>query len=287
MEQPAPPRAGQFHSRSGAHRVQQDGAAGAPFEALQPLSSSASCASCPPVASKGGLVFALRRRFASWFLCDPTRVAQVFNNLLNNDQVHRCGRVPTSPAMAQLIVRGKDTGCGIPADMLPHVFERFRQVDNFPTRRRAGHRARARALGKLVGLMGGEVRVRSEEARAASSSSRCPSTACRRRPSRRLRAGGGADCGPAPAHELPSWAAGTGREVAPGRGCKPGSCRISSCTSDSTPSATVCSDRSRAMLMMARISLISASLWCSSETKERSIFSTSKRKLRRWDDRLA
>jgi hypothetical protein len=51
--------------------------------------------------------------------------------------------------------------------------------------------------------------------------------------------------------------------------------------SDSTPSATVCSDRSRAMLMMARISLMSASLRCSSETKERSIFSTSKRKLRR------
>lgn len=47
--------------------------------------------------------------------------------------------------------------------MLPHVFERFRQVDNFLTRREQGTGLGLALVKELVGLMGGEVRVRSEE----------------------------------------------------------------------------------------------------------------------------
>ena len=64
---------------------------------------------------------------------------------------------------AQLEVAVRDSGCGIPADMLPHVFERFRQVDNFLTRREQGTGLGLALVKELVGLMGGEVRVRSEE----------------------------------------------------------------------------------------------------------------------------
>ena len=53
--------------------------------------------------------------------------------------------------------------------MLPHVFERFRQVDNFLTRREQGTGGLA-LVKELVGLMGGEVRCARKRARAASSS---------------------------------------------------------------------------------------------------------------------
>ena len=64
-------------------------------------------------------------------------------------------------------IRVEDTGPGIAEKDLPHVFERFRQVDNFLTRRHQGTGLGLALVHELVGLMGGEVRVRSEEGKGS------------------------------------------------------------------------------------------------------------------------
>ena len=60
---------------------------------------------------------------------DPARIRQVIGNLLSNAVRHTPsgGSVGVSVTMAdnQLTVTIKDTGEGIPPDLLPHVFERF------------------------------------------------------------------------------------------------------------------------------------------------------------------
>ena len=121
----------------------------------------------PPAAGKGvGLALTFDDGLPDTLVCDATRVAQVFNNLLSNAlKFTDAGEIVLHVARrgAQLEVAVRDSGCGIPADMLPHVFERFRQVDNFLTRREQGTGLGLALVKELVGLMGGEVRVRSEE----------------------------------------------------------------------------------------------------------------------------
>ena len=54
-----------------------------------------------------------------------------------------------------------DSGCGIDPDMQPHVFERFRQVDGFLTRRHQGTGLGLALVKELAVLMGGDVALSS------------------------------------------------------------------------------------------------------------------------------
>lgn len=136
-------------------------------EELRPLFERIVRTYYPPAAGKGvGLALTFDDGLPDTLVCDATRVAQVFNNLLSNAlKFTDAGEIVLHVARrgAQLEVAVRDSGCGIPADMLPHVFERFRQVDNFLTRREQGTGLGLALVKELVGLMGGEVRVRSEE----------------------------------------------------------------------------------------------------------------------------
>ena len=73
---------------------------------------------------------------------DSARLQQVVWNLLSNAVKFTPAdglvtlRVSVSGDFVE--VRVKDTGVGIPADFLPHVFDRFRQADGSSTRRRGG-----------------------------------------------------------------------------------------------------------------------------------------------------
>jgi CheY-like chemotaxis protein len=101
-----------------------------------------------------------------WTYADPTRLAQVLSNLLNNAVKYtgRGGtiRVRGAAGDGQVSLTVEDTGVGIPAEMLPLVFDMFTQ---FP-----GHRARSRGgLGigltlakRLVERHGGTIDARSE-----------------------------------------------------------------------------------------------------------------------------
>lgn len=55
-------------------------------------------------------------------------------------------------------VEVQDTGCGIPEEELPHVWERFRRVDPSRDRRRGGSGLGLAIVRQFVGGMGAESR---------------------------------------------------------------------------------------------------------------------------------
>jgi CheY-like chemotaxis protein len=98
-------------------------------------------------------------------LGDPIRLQQIVSNLLSNaikftpsggrvDVVLRSAR-----SWVELVVR--DTGAGISAGFLPHVFDRFKQEQNTTTRRGGGLGLGMAIVRNLVELHGGTVGVES------------------------------------------------------------------------------------------------------------------------------
>ena len=93
---------------------------------------------------------------------DASRLAQVLGNLLSNavkftpDGGHVV--VDVREADGQAVLSVVDTGIGIPATFLPHVFEKFRQADGSFTRRYGG----LAITRHLVELHGGTVEARSD-----------------------------------------------------------------------------------------------------------------------------
>ena len=96
---------------------------------------------------------------------DPTRLAQVVTNLLNNAAKYTPpgGRIEVSAAADGngAVVRVSDNGVGIPADMLPRVFDLFTQVGRSIDRAQGGLGIGLSLVRKLVELHDGSVTVES------------------------------------------------------------------------------------------------------------------------------
>ena len=103
-------------------------------------------------------------------LADPVRLAQVLSNLIDNAikfstpggtitirATHGAG--DGGPPMASLEVR--DEGVGIAPELLPHVFELFRQGENGEAKRRRGFGIGLNLVHRLVTLHGGAITVES------------------------------------------------------------------------------------------------------------------------------
>jgi CheY-like chemotaxis protein len=100
-------------------------------------------------------------------LADPQRLAQVFANLISNavkftpdDGSVTIGARRDGDGWVEFFVR--DTGAGIRAEVVPHIFERFRQGDSSTTRRYGGLGIGLSVVRGLVELHGGRVRAESD-----------------------------------------------------------------------------------------------------------------------------
>jgi signal transduction histidine kinase len=97
---------------------------------------------------------------------DRVRLAQVFTNILNNAAkfTEPGGRVwlTLTPAAGSVTVTVRDTGVGIPADVLPVVFALFTQVDRSLNRSQGGLGIGLALVRRLVEMHGGTVAAHSE-----------------------------------------------------------------------------------------------------------------------------
>lgn len=97
---------------------------------------------------------------------DPMRLEQVFGNLLTNacKYMEKGGRITVTAGAegGDLIVRVRDTGEGISAEMLPGLFEMFTQVESSMHRSRGGLGIGLSLARTLVEMHGGSVQVASD-----------------------------------------------------------------------------------------------------------------------------
>jgi two-component system sensor histidine kinase BaeS len=96
---------------------------------------------------------------------DPQRLAQVLANLLDNALRHTPPRgrvdVAATADAAHLMITVTDTGDGIPAEHLPHVFERFYRVDAARDREHGGAGIGLAIAKALVEAHGGRITANS------------------------------------------------------------------------------------------------------------------------------
>lgn len=97
---------------------------------------------------------------------DPVRLRQILGNLLHNavkytDQEGTIWIKATVEGQ-EAVIRVEDTGLGIPAPMLPHIFELFTQVESSSAKAAGGLGLGLSIVKDLVNLHGGSIQVRSE-----------------------------------------------------------------------------------------------------------------------------
>jgi len=97
---------------------------------------------------------------------DPTRIVQAISNLINNSVKYTAvgGRISVATRREgdEAVVRVTDTGIGIPAALLPKVFDVFVQGDRSLDRSEGGLGIGLTVVKSLVGMHGGSVSAFSE-----------------------------------------------------------------------------------------------------------------------------
>ncbi|MFH8342200.1 sensor histidine kinase [Streptomyces sp. AM6-12] len=117
---------------------------------------------------------------AVWLDADPVRMRQVLGNLVSNALRHTpAGGTVTLEARrddADAVLTVADTGSGIAAEDLPHVFERFWRAEKSRSRRTGGSGLGLPIVRQLLAAHGGTARVTSEPGAGAVFTLRLPAT---------------------------------------------------------------------------------------------------------------
>lgn len=136
---------------------------------LRPILELATATSQPLIAA-GGLHLATElAREPLWIEADPARIAQVVANLLNNaakfsqpgKRINLSSELARTAAGERAVIRVSDEGIGIPADMLPKIFDPFVQGAQPTSGKREGLGVGLALARRLVEMHGGSIRARS------------------------------------------------------------------------------------------------------------------------------
>ncbi|MDH4065151.1 MAG: response regulator, partial [Acidobacteriota bacterium] len=143
-----------------------------PFDLRELIEDVAELFAVRAHAKRLELVCGLDPELPGRFVGDPGRVRQILANLIGNAlkftdhgflQVTARAKVDPSSRVAAVRMTVADTGIGIAADRLPHIFERFYQGDSSITRRFGGSGLGLSISRSLASLMGGTITCESQE----------------------------------------------------------------------------------------------------------------------------
>ena len=112
-------------------------------------------------------------------LADDNRLQQIFYNLIGNAiKFTQAGTIEVFSTLEddKLWIHVKDTGIGIPEDMLEKIFIAFEQVEQHENRSHGGTGLGLTVTRQIVELLGGEIRVTSEENKGSTFSFSLPIT---------------------------------------------------------------------------------------------------------------
>ena len=121
-----------------------------------------------PQSQAAGVTIRVEAEALPAVMVDGDRLAQVFSNLVDNALKNTAAEGQISLTATQvdsdIQVEVTDTGCGIPPEALPHIFERFYQAD--PAR--SGGKKHGSGLGlaiarEIINAHGGKIGVRSTQ----------------------------------------------------------------------------------------------------------------------------
>ena len=120
---------------------------------------------------------------------DPTRLAQVISNLLNNATkfTHAGGRIQIEAKQVggEAVIRVRDNGVGISREALAYVFDMFRQVDGSLERAQGGLGIGLTLVRRLVEMHGGTVNAHSDgQGEGSEFTVRLPAVAARKQTSK-------------------------------------------------------------------------------------------------------
>src|SRR5262249_28555481 len=119
----------------------------------------------PFVESQGHELTLSLPKQAVWVEGDPIRLSQVIANLLTNAAKYtdKAGRISVQldRVDAEAVVRVRDTGVGIPAELQPRIFDLFVQSDRSLARSQGGLGIGLTLVKRLVEMHGGSVGVAS------------------------------------------------------------------------------------------------------------------------------
>jgi two-component system CheB/CheR fusion protein len=120
----------------------------------------------PAAAAKGIDLVVDAEAQRAYIFGDPDRLNQVIGNLLSNAMKFTPAggriRVQLRELEGRAVVSVSDTGQGISAELLPHIFDRFRQGDSSTTRGAGGLGLGLTLVREIVALHGGTVSATSD-----------------------------------------------------------------------------------------------------------------------------